>query len=162
MYDEILILTTGGTIDKVYFDANSRYEVGSSIVGNLLEQAEVRHPYKIIELMKKDSLDLTDPDRQSIRTSIEEHPHRQVVITHGTDTMTLTAETLSNITDRTIVLTGSLAPARFAMSDAMFNIGMAIATVQSKSPGVYIVMNGTVFDAASVHKDRERNAFLAN
>jgi L-asparaginase len=160
--EEVLILTTGGTIDKVYFDAKSRYEVGSSIVGNLLEQAEVRHPYKIVEVLQKDSLELNDQDRTLIRDTILDHPHRQVLITHGTDTMTQTASAIADCPDRTIVLTGSLAPARFAMTDAMFNIGMALAAVQSKVSGVYIVMNGSVFDANSVHKDRNRNAFIAD
>ena len=160
--NEILILTTGGTIDKVYFDAKSHYEVGSSIVGSLLEQAEVKHPHKIVGVVQKDSLELTDEDRSKIRDVILDHPHRQIVITHGTDTITETAHTLSKLTGRTIVLTGSLAPARFAMTDAMFNIGMAIATVQAKTPGIYIVMNGTVFDAHLVHKDREQNAFIGD
>jgi L-asparaginase len=160
--EEVLILTTGGTIDKVYFDAKSRYEVGSSIVGNLLEQAEVRHPYKIVEVLQKDSLELNDQDRALIRDTILDHAHRLVMITHGTDTMTQTASAIADCPVRTIVLTGSLAPARFAMTDAMFNIGMALATVQSKGSGVYIVMNGSVFDANSVHKDRSRNAFIAD
>lgn len=160
--NEILILTTGGTIDKVYFDAKSSYEVGSSIVGNLLEQAEVKHPYKIVEVLQKDSLELNDEDRATIRDTILDHPQQQIVITHGTDTMTQTARAISDLPGRTIVLTGSLAPARFAMTDAMFNIGMALATVQSKKAGVYIVMNGSVFDANMVHKDRDRNAFIGN
>ncbi len=160
--DEILILTTGGTIDKVYFDAKSSYEVGSSIVGSLLEQAEVRHPCKIVEVLQKDSLELNDQNRALIRDTILDHAHRQIVITHGTDTMTQTASAIADCADRTIVLTGSLAPARFAMTDAMFNIGMALATVQSKESGVYIVMNGTVFDANRVHKDKKKNAFIAD
>lgn len=157
---EILILTTGGTIDKVYFDAKSSYEVGRSIVASVPEQAEVRHPYKIVELLQKDSLDLSDDDRNTIRETILAHPHRRVVITHGTDTMTKTASAIAGIKDRTIVLTGSLAPARFAMTDAMFNIGMAMAVAQSNDAGVYIVMNGSVFDAATVQKSRKQNAFV--
>lgn len=160
--EEILILTTGGTIDKVYFDAKSSYEVGSSVVGSLLEQAEVRHPCKIVEVLQKDSLELNDQDRALIRDTILDHAHRQIVITHGTDTMTQTASAIADCTQRTIVLTGSLAPARFAMTDAMFNIGMALATAQSKESGVYIVMNGTVFDANCVHKDKNKNAFIAD
>ena len=157
---EILLLTTGGTIDKVYFDARSSYEVGASIVANLLEQAEVRHPYKTIEVLQKDSLELTDDDRETIRNTILAHPNQQIVITHGTDTMTETADAIAGISDRTIVLTESLAPARFAMTDAMFNIGMAFAAVQSNKAGVYIVMNGSVFDASKVHKNRQENAFV--
>lgn len=158
---EILLLTTGGTIDKVYFDAKSSYEVGTSIMGNLLQQAEVRHPYKMIEVLQKDSLELTDDDRATIRSTILAHPHQQIVITHGTDTMTLTAGAIADITGRTIVLTGSLAPARFAMTDATFNIGMAFAAVQSNKAGIYIVMNGSVFDASKVRKNPEENAFIA-
>jgi L-asparaginase len=157
---EILVLTTGGTIDKVYFDAKSEYEVGQSIIGTLLEQAHVGHPYRVREVLKKDSLDMTEEDRQLIRNVIETHADNKIVITHGTDTMTDTAAAINGIENRTIVLTGSLAPARFAMSDAMFNIGMAFGVVQSKPPGVYIVMNGTVFDADKVKKDREANQFV--
>ena len=157
---EILVLTTGGTIDKVYFDAKSEYEVGHSIINNLLEQAEVRHPYHVEEVCKKDSLELTDADRDMVHAAIDRHSNDKIVITHGTDTMTMTADRIKGFADRTIVLTGSLAPARFAMSDAMFNIGMAFSAVQSLSPGVYIVMNGTVFEADKVIKDRENNRFI--
>ena len=156
---EILVLTTGGTIDKVYFDAKSEYEVGHSIVDQLLQQAEVQHPYFVQAVLKKDSLDVTDADRASIREAVERHGNQRVVITHGTDTMTETAKALDG-TGKTIVMTGSLAPARFAMSDAMFNIGMAFAAVQAMAPGVYICMNGTVFDAFRVRKDREQNRFI--
>lgn len=157
---EILLLTTGGTIDKVYFDAKSSFEVGASIVDKLLEQAEVRHPYQMIAVLQKDSLELTDDDRTTIRHTILANPHQQIVIIHGTDTMTLTARAISDIPGRTIVLTGSLAPARFAMTDAMFNIGMAFAAVQSKKAGVYIVMNGSVFEAGKVEKNADENAFI--
>lgn len=156
---EILVLTTGGTIDKVYFDAKSEYEVGTSIVEQLLIQAEVRHPYHVEEVLKKDSLELDDADRQLVADTVTRHSNERVVITHGTDTMTDTAEALRGLKDRTIVMTGSLFPARFAMSDAMFNIGMAFAAVQALQNGVYIVMNGTVFDADTVMKDTQSNQF---
>lgn len=162
MSDEILILTTGGTIDKVYFDQKSDYEVGHTIIGDLLEKAQVRHPYCIRELLQKDSLELTDVDRELIRKTIVDEPNHRIVITHGTDTMTDTAAALAEVTGKTIVMTGSLAPARFADTDAMFNVGMAMAAVQSLDHGVYIVMNGTVFNAQDVYKNRAMNRFELN
>lgn len=161
MAESILIVTTGGTIDKVYFDAKSEFEVGDSVVGRLLEQAHVRQAYEIQPLMRKDSLELTDTDRARIRELVAARPERRVVVTHGTDTMTDTARALEGLRDKTIVLTGALAPARFAESDAVFNVGMAFAAVQSLPDGVYICMNGQVFRAAEVVKDRARNVFVA-
>lgn len=158
--DPILIVTTGGTIDKVYFDANSRFEVGESVVQTLLAQAQVRQPYEVVGLLRKDSLELTVDDRALIRQTIADRNETRVIVTHGTDTMTETARELQILTDKTIVLTGSLAPARFAQSDAVFNVGMAFGAVQSLARGVYIVMNGHVFDADAVTKDLTRNEFV--
>lgn len=158
--EPILVVTTGGTIDKVYFDAKSNYEVGESVVGDLLRQAQVRVPFEMLALLRKDSLEITDAERAQIRQRIEARPERRVVMTHGTDTMTDTARALMALTDRTIVLTGSLSPARFAQTDAVFNVGMAFAAVQALPVGVYIVMNGQIFAADRVHKDRQHNVFL--
>jgi L-asparaginase len=158
--EPIVLLTTGGTIDKVYFDARSDFEVGESMVGELLSQANVREPFVVHGLMRKDSLDLTDADRALIRTSVNDAAEQRIIITHGTDTMTDTAQALFPQSTRTVVLTGSLAPARFAQSDAVFNVGMAFAAVQSLPAGVYIVMNGQVFDAARVEKDLAQNVFV--
>lgn len=158
---QVLVATTGGTIDKVYFDAKSRFEVGESVVRELLAQAHVSQPFTVLELMRKDSLDLTDADRQQILETLRDRPERQIIITHGTDTMTQTATVLAGLDTRTIVLTGSLAPARFAQTDATFNVGMAFAAVQALPVGVYIVMNGQVFAADAVEKDRDRNEFVA-
>jgi L-asparaginase len=158
--DTILVITTGGTIDKVYFDAQSDYEVGESVIGRLLAQAHVRQPHEIVNLLRKDSLEMTDADRALIRSQVLAHPHDRVVITHGTDTMVETALVLAGIPDRTIVLTGSLAPARFAESDAVFNVGMAFGAVQSLPHGTYVAMNGQVFEAGRVRKDRAQNAFV--
>ena len=160
MTEPILIVTTGGTIDKVYFDATSEFEVGDSVVGHLLSQAHVRQPYDIVPLMRKDSLDLDDADRARILAAIADRPERRVVVTHGTDTMTDTAAVLEALEDRTVVLTGALAPARFAESDAVFNVGMAFASVQTLPSGVYICMNGQVFRAGEVRKDKTENAFV--
>jgi L-asparaginase len=159
--DMILVVTTGGTIDKVYFDAQSEFEVGRSMVGDLLREAHVYAPFETLEVMRKDSLDLTDDDREAIRRAIAAAPNTRIVVTHGTDTMTKTARVLGSIRDKTIVLTGALSPARFANTDAAFNVGMAFGAVQSLPAGVYIAMNGQVFDAAKVRKDRETNRFVA-
>ena len=161
MSEPILIVTTGGTIDKVYFDARSEFEVGDSVVGRLLGQAHVRQPFEIVPLMRKDSLELDDTDRAEIRRVIAGREESRVVVTHGTDTMTDTAAVLSGLTGKTIVLTGALAPARFAESDAVFNVGMAFGAVQALPEGVYICMNGQVFEARKVVKDRSRNVFVS-
>ena len=158
--DAIAVLTTGGTIDKIYFDAESRFEVGHSVIDDLLQHAVVKRPYRIVEVLRKDSLDLTDADRAQIRAAVFAAPENKIVITHGTDTMTTTGSALADIPNKTIVLTGALSPARFAETDAMFNLGMAFAAVQIAPPGVYIAMNGTLFDAENVIKDREQNAFV--
>lgn len=160
MTDSIVIVTTGGTIDKVYFDAKSEFEVGDSVVERLLTEAHVRQPYEIVPLMRKDSLELDDDDRATIRAAIVDRSESRIVVTHGTDTMTDTAAGLTALPGKTIVLTGALAPARFAESDAVFNVGMAFGAVQALSEGVYICMNGQVFRAADVIKDRARNAFV--
>ncbi len=160
MDDTIAVLTTGGTIDKVYFDAKSEFAVGDSVVEDLLREAHVDRPHRLVEVMRKDSLEITAADRAEILAAVQACPERAVVITHGTDTMAQTAEALVGATDKTIVLTGALSPARFAKSDATFNVGMAFATVQTAAPGVYIVMNGQVFAAGEVRKDTARNAFV--
>lgn len=156
----IAVVTTGGTIDKAYFDALSSYQVGESLVEKILEAANVACTYRIIELMRKDSLELTDQDRERLRGTIEALQTPRIVVTHGTDTMTLSAQSLASLRDKTIVLTGALSPARFAQSDAVFNLGMAFAAVQVLPPGVYIAMNGQVFPGERVRKDRTRGRFM--
>ncbi|WEK42800.1 MAG: asparaginase domain-containing protein [Candidatus Sphingomonas colombiensis] len=157
---DILVLTTGGTIDKLYFDALSEYQIGDSVVDRLLATARVKKPFRVEGLMRKDSLDLDDADRATIASAVTEAPERQIIITHGTDTMTETAKALAGIAGKTIVLVGALAPARFADSDATFNLGMAFATAQVAPAGVWIAMNGTIFPAEHVRKDRAVNAFV--
>jgi L-asparaginase len=156
----ILVLTTGGTIDKQYFDALSQYQITDSIITRLLDVARVRHPYQVAEVLRKDSIDITDADRAQIVAHVRSANLSKIVITHGTDTMTVTATALAAIPDKTIVLTGALAPARFSESDAAFNLGMAFATVQTAAPGVYIAINGSVFRGNEVVKNRELGYFL--
>ncbi|MCG8466114.1 MAG: asparaginase domain-containing protein [Xanthomonadales bacterium] len=156
---KIRVLTTGGTIDKIYFDAKSDFEVGEPVIGHVLDQAKAAFAYEITEIMKKDSLELTDDDRAAIREAVEGCAERHILITHGTDTMADTGKVLMGIPEKTIVLTGALNPARFQSSDAIFNIGSAIAAVQTMPPGVYIAMNGRVFPADKVRKNRDANRF---
>ncbi len=155
----IRFISTGGTIDKIYFDALSQFEVGESQVQQILGEALVDFDYGIEPLLQKDSLELTDEDRQVIRRYIEKDAADLFVITHGTDTMAETAEALAGIEGKTIVLTGALSPARFRTTDAVFNVGMAVAAVQAAVPGVYIAMSGQVFEAGKVRKNRAENRF---
>lgn len=156
----VLVLTTGGTIDKQYFDALSQYQITDTMVARLLEVARVKLPFTIVEVTRKDSLDLDDDDRAALVAAATAADTDRIVITHGSDTMTVSAQALAAVPGKTIVLVGALAPARFAESDAAFNLGMAFATAQVAPPGVYITMNGTVFPAGQVVKDREAGAFV--
>lgn len=156
---ELLIITTGGTIDKIYFDAKSDYQVGEPEIDVILKKFSVAFRWKVIPLMRKDSLELTDKDRQLIHDTISNQHEKHVLITHGTDSMIETAQVLKSLDDRVIVLTGALNPTRFVGSDAIFNIGCALGTVQSQDPGVYIAMNGCVWDPDKVIKNREQNRF---
>jgi L-asparaginase len=158
--EPVLVLTTGGTIDKQYFDVTSQYQISDSVIPKLLSLARVTHPFECEALLHKDSLDLTDSDRAAIVERVRNSAHTRVVITHGTDTMTLTAKALSAIDGKTIVLTGALAPARFQESDAAFNLGMAFAAAQTAPQGVHIAMNGSVFRWGEVVKDAARQQFV--
>lgn len=157
----IRFVTTGGTIDKIYFDAMSQFEVGESQLRHILSEGLVGFDYDVVSLFQKDSLDLTDDDRATIRQFIEQDDARHYVITHGTDTMPETATALAGLPEKRIVLTGALSPARFRTTDAVFNVGMAVAAVQVVEPGVYIAMSGQVFGAGAVRKNRDANRFEA-
>jgi L-asparaginase len=157
----ICFITTGGTIDKIYFDALSDYHVGDSPLQSILLEGLVDFEHDIVPLLRKDSLEVTDADRVALRDYIANDDATRYVITHGTDTMPQTAEVLMGIEGKTIVLTGALTPARFRTTDAPFNVGMAVATVQVAPPGVYIAMSGQVFEAGAVRKNRAANKFEA-
>jgi L-asparaginase len=156
---EVKFFTAGGTIDKVYFDAKSEYEVGSPQVVEVLKEAHVTLAYEVEFVLSKDSLDMTDDDRRLIRERIAADPCSRIVVTHGTDTMVQTALALRDIPDKTIVLTGSMQPARFRITDAVFNIGTALGAVQALPPGVYIAMNGRIFDPLRTRKNVRDNRF---
>ena len=155
----IHFIATGGTIDKVYFDAKSEYQIGSPQVKKVLDDLQPSFTYAVEQLMAKDSLDLTDDDRTVILHRVVALDCSHIVITHGTDTMVQTALRLLAITDKTIVITGAMQPARFQNTDAVFNIGMAIGACSALAPGVYIAMNGAIFDPRRVQKNRAKQCF---
>jgi L-asparaginase len=155
------IYTVGGTIDKVYFDKKGTFEIGEPKIGEILEEAGVVFDFELDAVLYKDSLDMTDEDRQLIYDRVAADNEQHIVLTHGTDSMAQTAEKLSTIAGKTIVLTGAMQPARFKTSDAAFNIGCAVAAVQLLPPGAYIAMNGCIFTAGQVRKNVGKNRFEA-
>lgn len=153
------ILTTGGTIDKVYFDKKSNYEVGDPFVEELLHKMNVNISFNVKSLMKIDSLDMTDIHREEILNYVKNSNANIFLVTHGTDSIVETAIYLKKISDKTIVLTGSLKPAIFIDNDAIFNVGSALTSAQILKNGVYIVINGQVFNPDNVRKNLEKNIF---
>lgn len=155
----IRVITAGGTIDKVYFDDASAFDVGDPQVGPLFKEANVTFDYVVESLLQKDSLHMTGEDRALIRARVAAAPENLILITHGTDTMTETAAALAGLPDKVIVFTGSMVPARFRQTDAFFNLGCAVGALQVLPPGIYIAMNGRVFPAAQVKKNRAQSRF---
>ena len=156
---KVAILTTGGTFDKVYFDANSEYSIGDPCITSILDEGNVNSDYRIQSILKKDSLDITSKERQIIKNSVQECAEERIIIIHGTDTMVETAKSLEDIKDKTIVLMGAMQPARFKKTDAIFNSGFALASAQILEHGVYITMNGMVFRTDNVKKNIDLGKF---
>jgi L-asparaginase len=156
---KIKFYATGGTIDKVYFDAKSEYQVGAPQVEEILKDSNVAFEWEVSSILQKDSLEMTDEDRQNIRDIIEKEPFEKIIITHGTDTMVETAKFLIGIPNKTIVFTGAMEPARSRYTDATFNVGCAIGAVQTLPVGVYIAMNGCVYEADKVEKNYDAKRF---
>ncbi len=159
MIERLLILTTGGTIDKIYFDDKSDYQIGEPQIGRILDDMHVAFEFEVNALMRKDSLHLTDADRDENRPAVARTPCEHELVTHGTDTMAETARVLESVPGKTIVITGALNPARFRDSDAVFNIGCAVGALQVLPHGAWVVMNGRVWNPANVRKNREKNRF---
>ncbi|WP_373492510.1 asparaginase domain-containing protein [Parasphingorhabdus sp.] len=155
------IFTTGGTIDKVYFDALSEYKIGATALPDMLAENNVFVAHRVTQLMRKDSLEMTEADRVAIHDAVAASDADKILVTHGTDTMVDTARVLSDIDGKTIVLTGAMQPASLRNSDAEFNVGFALAATQTLPHGVYIAMNGEVFDPAKVRKDRSAHRFIS-
>jgi L-asparaginase len=156
---KVAILTTGGTFDKVYFDANSEYSIGEPCISSILDEGNVTSNYRVQSILKKDSLDITQDEREIIKKSVKECDEDRIIITHGTDTMVDTAKFLEDIEEKTIVLTGSMQPARFRKTDAIFNSGFAFAAALSLENGVYIAMNGKIFNSNNVKKNIDLGKF---
>ncbi|MFN8597289.1 MAG: asparaginase domain-containing protein [Anaerolineae bacterium] len=156
---KIKIFSVGGTIDKVYFDKLSEYQVGFPSVREILDGLPIAFEYEVESLLRKDSLDMDDVDRELVLTHVAADPNPKVLITHGTDTMIDTARKLSAVRGKCIVLTGAMEPAHFKSSDAVFNIGVAVGAVSSLPDGVYLAMNGRIFDPFKCRKNRDKHMF---
>ena len=155
----IAILTTGGTFDKIYFAANSEYSIGEPCISSILDEGNVTSEFRIKSILKKDSLDINQKERELIKKSVIECEEEKILIIHGTDTMVETAKFLEEIKDKTIVLTGSMQPARFKKTDAIFNSGFAFAAALSLENGIYIAMNGRIFNSSNVRKNIDLGRF---
>lgn len=156
---KLQIFTTGGTLDKMYFDALSEFQIGDPVVGPILESMNVGFEFCVDELMRLDSLDMTDDHRQIIRQRVSDADAEYILIMHGTDGMVETAGWLGEIANKKIIFTGAMQPAAFTDTDAVFNIGCAVGAIQMVEDGVYIVMNGQVFAADKVVKNRAGQCF---
>ncbi len=156
---KVKIFTTGGSIDKGYSTKESDFIIGEPTIEQILIEANVTLDYEIVSLIKKDSLEISDDDRRAIYEMVKTDPNRYIVITHGTDTMIQTAQALSQIPNKVIVLAGAMQPSAFKVSDAAFNVGGAILAVQTLPEGVYIVMNGRIFNPQESIKNLELDRF---
>jgi L-asparaginase len=156
----IHILVTGGTFDKEYNEINGELYFKDTHLIDLLQMGRCRVPVSVTPLMLKDSLEMTEPDRELIVTACLQSDSSHIIITHGTDTMVITAGKIAaRVKDKTIVLTGAMIPIAFGSSDGLFNLGCAISYVQALPPGVYIAMNGFYFPWDNVRKNKEKGFF---
>lgn len=158
--ERIRILITGGTFDKEYNELAGELFFKDSHLPEMLKLGRCNLDLDIRTLMMIDSLEMTDDDRQIIVDNCRHAKEARIVITHGTDTMTQTAAALAAcIKDKTIVLTGAMIPYKFGSSDGLFNLGSALAFVQTLPPGVYVAMNGKYFPWDKVRKNRQTGMF---
>jgi L-asparaginase len=156
----IRILVTGGTFDKEYNELTGELFFKDTHLSEMLKLGRCRVDVDVRTLMMIDSLEMTDQDRITIADHCNRADEKKIIITHGTDTMADTARFLSDkVTDKTIVLTGAMIPYKFGSSDGLFNLGSAMAFVQSLPPGVYVAMNGKFFTWDNVRKNRKTGQF---
>ncbi len=156
----IQIFITGGTIAKRYSEITGELVFDADHLVKMLGRSRSTLDVEIETLMLKDSLDMDDIDREIICQSAQSCEASKILITHGTDSMIETAQKLSSITDKTIVLTGAMIPYAFKNSDSLFNLGTAVGALLSLEEGVYIAMNGHVFLWDQVHKDKLKGEFV--
>lgn len=156
----IRIFITGGTFDKEYNEITGQLYFNDTHMHDLLDMGRCRVPVEIRTLMMIDSLEMTQEDRELIVHQCNQCEEEMIVITHGTDTMADTAQVLANkVKNKTVVLTGAMIPIKFGSSDGLFNLGSAIAFVQSLPKGVYVAMNGRYFKANNVRKNKQTGVF---
>lgn len=156
----IRIFITGGTFDKEYNELTGQLFFNDSHLPEMLNLGRNLVPVEVRTLMMVDSLEMSDDDRELITEHCVKSPENKIIITHGTDTMAETAQLIAaKQTGKTIVLTGAMVPYKFGSSDGLFNLGSAMAFVQTLPPGVYIAMNGKYFTAGNVRKNRETGEF---
>ncbi|WP_028789339.1 asparaginase domain-containing protein [Terrimonas ferruginea] len=157
----IRIFITGGTFDKEYNELNGQLFFKDTHMHDLLELGRCRLDVEIRTLMMIDSLEMTDEDRDLIVHQCNNCEEDRIVITHGTDTMADTARILAEkvTASKTIVLTGAMIPIKFGSSDGLFNLGSALAFVQTLPPGIYVAMNGRYFNWDNVRKNRQTGVF---
>ena len=161
---EILFIQTGGTIDKDYPKTTKgwAFEINEPAVGRILDKINPSFSFKILSLLKKDSMEIDQKDRSLLADECEKSIEKKIIITHGTDTIIETAKFLSKIKNKIIILTGSMRPERFSNSDANINIGVAIGGVQSLKNGVYIALNGLIMPFDKVKRNMETGQFMLN
>ena len=156
---KLLVLAIGGTIDKVYFDALSDYQIGAPAVTEILQRVKANFDFEVRQMISKDSLVMTDADRQEILSEVQDHSGKHVIITHGTDTMVETGQVLKQAAHKIIVIMGAMQPAIMKLTDADFNLGVAVAAAQTLSEGVYLCMNGRIYNVDRVVKNRAEGQF---
>lgn len=155
-----LVVVTGGTFDKEYDELRGTLSFRKTHLPEMLALGRCRLKTRVLELMMKDSLNMTAGDRRKILGACRRAPENRIVITHGTDTMAETAEVLGRgLAGKTVVLTGAMRPYRFGSSDGLFNLGSALSFAQTLPPGVYVAMNGLVFSWDDVKKDKQLGVF---
>ncbi len=155
----IKLLTMGGTIDKDYFDSLSEYKVVESVLADEIARIGIAEKFDVEPICYKDSLEITAEDRENLKSAIEACPHKNILVSHGTDTMVETATFLEGITGKTIVLFGAMRPLRFKDTDGLFNAAFAIGALKSSKQGVYVAMSCQLFSPDQVVKNRAESRF---
>jgi len=158
---KILFVQTGGSIDKTYPKIRGyKFEIDEPAVKKILKKVHPNFEYELVTVLRKDSRDMTEEDRQKIYDFCKKCIYDKIIITHGTDTMVQTARKLGSIKDKLIVLTGAMLPEKFSDSDAMFNVGTAVGALNVLDKGVYLVMNGRVYHWDDVKEDLKHGKFV--